>query len=234
LTYSRHTQKNKQQQIMRTKTLLLTAAVLAAGLGASVAQSVFSVNAVGYVNISVPVAGYLMIVNPLNGTNNQLNTILKPPADTQLFRFVNGGYLDPYTYDSGAGWLDGMGSPTTATLNPGEGVFLYVPVVTNLTFVGDVPQGNLTNTLPVGYSIRGSQVPQSATLPALGFPDAADDQVFFWNKVSQGFGDPYTSLGGGSWLDGMGSPNAPTPAVGEAFFIYKTVTNNWTRSFSVN
>src|SRR5437763_15367210 len=60
---------------MRTKTLLLTAAVLAAGLGASVAQTVFSVNAVGYVNVTIK-PGYNLICNPLNGSNNVISTVM--------------------------------------------------------------------------------------------------------------------------------------------------------------
>ena len=63
---------------MRTKTILLTAAVLAAGLGASVAQSVFSVNAVGYVNVTIR-PGYNLIANPLNNGGNTVSEVL-PPA----------------------------------------------------------------------------------------------------------------------------------------------------------
>ena len=65
---------------MRTKTLLLSAAVLAAGLAASTAQSVFSVNAVGYVNKTLA-PGYNLIANPLNGTNNLLSTIIPTAPD---------------------------------------------------------------------------------------------------------------------------------------------------------
>src|SRR5688572_12147371 len=73
---------------MRTKTLLIAAALGGASIASSMAQ-VYSANAVGYVNLSLG-AGYTIIANPLNGTNNNLNTILPLPdsADgTQIYRF---------------------------------------------------------------------------------------------------------------------------------------------------
>src|SRR5688500_4600203 len=56
---------------MRTKTLLLTAALSAAGIATSMAQ-VYSVNAVGYVNTQL-VPGFSLVSNPLNNTTG--NTI---------------------------------------------------------------------------------------------------------------------------------------------------------------
>ena len=50
---------------MRTKTLLLTAALSAAGIATSMAQ-VYSANAVGYVNKLIP-TGFSMIANPVFG-----------------------------------------------------------------------------------------------------------------------------------------------------------------------
>lgn len=220
---------------MRTKTLLLTASIMAAGLGASMAQ-VYSVNAVGYVNYAISRSGFACIANPLNGTNNLANTVLKAPADALLYRFVNGHYTEPDSYD-GSSWLDPFGNPSTTVLNPGEGFFLYVPAAATITFVGEVPQGaNLTNPIPAGFSIRASVVPQSAPLNganSLNFPAAPDDTLYFWQIPSQNFAEPLT-YDGTSWLDGFGNPVSPTPAVAQAFFINKLAPATWTRSFSVN
>ncbi len=222
---------------MRTKTLLLTAAVFAAGLGASMAQ-VYSVNAVGYVNFPINKVGggFAIIANPLNGTNNQLNTILRTvPPDSLLFRFQNGGFVDAESWD-GSGWLDGQGNPSTTVLAPGEGAFIYVPAATTITWVGDVPQGNLVNPIPNGYSIRASQVPQSAPLNGpngLNFPAAPDDLLFFWDIAAQGYKDAI-SWDGTQWLDGFGNPTNPTPAVGEGFFVLKQGAASWNRTFTVN
>ncbi|HWN94592.1 MAG TPA: hypothetical protein VNT99_06150, partial [Methylomirabilota bacterium] len=105
---------------MRTKTLLLSAAVLAAGLAASTAQSVYSVNAVGYVNIVVT-NGYNLITNPLNGTNNNINTIIPvAPQDSIVLRWSNQNQnfasADTY-FDLGDpalnGWYDGAFNKST-------------------------------------------------------------------------------------------------------------------------
>src|SRR5687768_8351279 len=65
---------NKKLFIMRTKTLLLTAALAAAGLTSSMAQ-VFSVNAVGFVNVTVPASSFALLANPLNQPTNDLASV---------------------------------------------------------------------------------------------------------------------------------------------------------------
>ena len=59
---------------MRTKTLILAAALTAAGLASSLAQSnVYSLNVVGYVNKTLTGGSLFSVVNnPLNTTNNTL------------------------------------------------------------------------------------------------------------------------------------------------------------------
>src|SRR2546423_31817 len=82
---------------MRTKTLLLTAVLGAAGIATSLAQSVYSINAVGYVNLTVPI-GYSMIANPLNAPTNTLsNLIASPPNGAQFLRW-NGSGFDVATF----------------------------------------------------------------------------------------------------------------------------------------
>ena len=58
---------------MRTKTLLLTAIVGALGFTAAQAQ-VYSVNAVGYVNKSIP-SGFSIVANPLNNGDNKVSDV---------------------------------------------------------------------------------------------------------------------------------------------------------------
>lgn len=214
---------------MRTKTFLLSAAVLAAGLSASVAQSVFSVNAVGYVNI--PVSGaYTLIANPLNGTNNLMSTVIPAPPDgTVILKWnpASQSFSAPFTYVDGLGWLpDG-------TINPGEGFFINTGgSATTLTFVGEVPQGaNLANPLSANYTLISSIVPQSISLadPSASFPAQDGDVVLVWNVATQRFDAPFTYVDGLGWL-----PSNPTPAVGQGFFFNTTTARTWTRTFSVN
>jgi hypothetical protein len=69
---------------MRTKTLLLTAALSAAGIATSMAQNVYSVNMVGYINKTMP-KGLSMIANQLNASpNNKVTTLFGTPALVDL------------------------------------------------------------------------------------------------------------------------------------------------------
>ena len=74
---------------MRTKTLLLAAALTAAGIASIQAQSnVYSVNVVGYVNVVAPVGQFKMIANPLNATNNTIGGIgpVLPAGLAQIYK----------------------------------------------------------------------------------------------------------------------------------------------------
>lgn len=211
---------------MRTKALLLTAAVVAAGCTAATAQSVYSVNAVGYVNLNLG-AQFSLIANPLNGTNNLLSTILPVvPDGSQLLKWnaLNQQFADANVYIDGLGWLP------DDTLKPGEGVFINLPVPTTVTFVGEVPQGSLTNNLPSNFGLISSIVPQSIGIAAAGLPAADGDQVLFWDPTTQRFLDAVIYIDGPGWL-----PSEPTPAVGQGFFYFNSGTaRQWTRTFTVN
>ena len=87
---------------MRTKSILLGAALLAAGVATSMAQvsNVYSVNVVGYVNLNLT-NGLNLISNPLDAVGNggaASNTIANVfgvvPDGTQVYKFTNSGYRD--------------------------------------------------------------------------------------------------------------------------------------------
>lgn len=211
---------------MRTKTLLLTAAIGAAGVATSMAQ-VFSVNAVGYVNVTAK-PGFALIANPLKATDNKVSSLLgaNVPGGTTVYKYNStSGQYDINTFDFGA-WSD-----PNMTLEPGEGAFLSNPGPGDLTitFVGEVPQGQLSNPIPAGFSIRASQVPQSGALDTvLGFPVADGDTIYQFNQTSQNY--DLNTYDFGAWSAGQ----APTLAVGESVFVNKAAAANWTRTFSVN
>lgn len=220
--------------------------MLAAGLAASTAQSVYSVNAVGYVNVTVT-PGYNLIANPLNGTNNNINTIIPTaPDDTTAFKWDNAQqqFGGAATYAGGLGWLDSSFNPSTLTLAPGEGFFIRNVSGSpfTVTFVGEVPQGNLTNNIQPNYGFYASIVPQSAGLSTIGFPQVTDMQYTVWNPAAQQYGATYTYIGvqpgyPSGWADAGFNPVDPTPAVGEGFLIKNpssTTTYPWGRTFSVN
>jgi hypothetical protein len=230
---------------MRTKTLLLTAAVLAAGLSASVAQSVYSVNAVGYVNVTVK-PGYNLIANPLNGTNNQVGTVLPAgglPDDTELLSW-NSGLQDfnQAIFVAGGLWYDQLGNPATDVLNPGRGFFLKSAAGGDLTvtFVGEVPQGGLTNVIGSNFGFYSSIVPQSAGLSSMGFPGVVDMTYQTFNPLTQDYDQAFTYVGASvdypsGWADPNFNPADPTPAVAQGFLISNPgAPQSWGRTFSVN
>lgn len=216
---------------MRTKTLLLTAALSAVGVATSMAQ-VYSVNAVGYVNTTL-VPGFNLISNPLTAANNTIGNLFKDikVAGAQVFVF-NGTTFDIATYDD----LDEAYLPATVaskTVLPGEGVFFRNPGSANLTvtFVGEVAQGNLSNPLPAGLSIKSSQVPQAGTAKALGLPGNPGDQVFQWDTSTSPAGYFISTFDD---LDNDWVPALKSLKVGEAFFLKRGAAGAWTRTFSVN
>ena len=223
---------------MRTKTLLLTAALSAAGIATSMAQ-VYSVNAVGYVNTTL-VPGFNLVSNPLdNKTGNTIANLFGTgiaggPPDGLIVYYFN-ATTDSYVTALYDGLLQAW-SPAAAgnqAVVPGEGVFVFNPNAGNVTatFVGEVPQGSLANPLPQGFSIKASQVPQAGTITALGYGDDAvdGDIIYKWNSAT----DVYSS----HVYDGLltaWTPTEPIIAVGEAFFLFKAAAGTWDRDFNVN
>jgi hypothetical protein len=233
---------------MRTKTLLLAAALTAAGIASYAQSNVYSVNVVGYVNVTIPANKYAMVSTPLTftgaGGNNITNVVGGSiPDGTFLFPFSNGTYLDSEQYFDGFGWF-----PGAAVVGPGSGFFVKTPagVGATLTFVGEVVQGPATNALISGYSLVGSKVAQSVPLgdlttaesTTMHFPAADSDTLFFFDVASQSYKDAIQYFNGYGWFDsGVGGPGpvtGPSPAVAEAFFVYKPgPAASWTRSFTV-
>ncbi len=218
---------------MRTKTLLLAAVLGAAGVANSMAQ-VYSVNAVGYINLSLT-PGFNLIANQLNASpNNSLETLFGTSlgsGDT-VSKFNGTGFDSAIALGGGVFLYSGP----TFGLSPGDGVYIQVGAATTVTLVGDVPQGPaLTVSMPAGLSVVSSMVPQSATLGSLGFPVQSGDTISFYN--GSGF-DSYISLdsSGTVWLPPVNPalPAQPTPAVGQSFFVSKAAAATWTRSFNVN
>lgn len=204
---------------MRTKTLLLTAALGAAGMAATVAQdAVFSVNAVGYVNTTVA-DGFSIIANPLNNGDNTLDAVISGMSTgTTVFKF-DGTAFSSSSFVDGVGWLPNLSAA------PGEGFFIQSAGEQTITFVGEVPQGDLSNEVPAGLSIKASQVPQAADLASIGFPATTGDNVFFFRNGG---------YAGSSFVEGLGFIPEAIPAVGEGFFVQSANGGSWDRTFSVN
>jgi len=207
---------------MRTKSILLAAALTAAGVASSMAQSnVYSLNVVGYVNVTSGV-GFSMIANPLDAGTNTIGNLIGNPPDGTLFYSWTGSAFNVATFAFGA-WDN-----PNVSLAPGQGGFINTSSAFTNTFVGTVLQGNLTNHFGVGFTIASSQVPQSDTVDNLGLTAALGDGdlVYKWNFGNQAY-DVFT-LAFGSW-----SPSTPSINVGESVFLNSTAGGNWVRNFTV-
>ena len=216
---------------MRTKALLCAVA-LAASIASSLAQ-VYSLNVVGYYNITVP-NGYTLCANQLNTGSNQIGQVLPtPPDDALVLTFAGGAYNTDIA--SGGAWYDyNSAAPSTTTLPPGKGWFYNNPgAATTLTLVGEVPQGPaLPVGLPNGYGLVGTYTPQALELVAANQFPIVDDML----HLSFAAGAYTVSIAsGGAWFDyNSANPVTITPAVGQGYFINNPgASTTWTRSFTV-
>ncbi len=222
------------QNNMRTKTLLAAAAMLAAGLASSMAQSnVYSLNVVGYVNYTFKGGGlFTATASPLTTSSNSLFGIFGGPTtglpvgssvqvwDTTLQDFV------PYSKTPvGSGW----GVNAAVPIVPGKGVFVKINTAGDYTntYVGEVLQGSLTNKTVVNFNLIGNLVPDSGTATAVNLVPVAGAQVQKWSTGLQDFVvSSKTPIG---W-SGAGEPSF---APGDGFFLKNGTAYDWVRNFTV-
>jgi hypothetical protein len=211
---------------MKTTTLLLAAAVGSALATTGMAQ-VYSVNAVGYVNLEIN-PGFTMICNPLDageGMNTVGNVLADAPVGTSVYKYDAGTGAYAINNKLPPGWQN-----AAMSLAPGEGVFIQNKgaAAFTVTTVGEVMQGTLSNQVPLGFSILSSMVPQAGALDTvLGFPAQVGDVVYRFNNGTGQY-SIHTKIPVG-WNGG-----APEIGVGEAFFVKAAAAKTWTREFSVN
>ena len=173
---------------MKTKTLLIAAATLAAGIISTQAQSnVYSANIVGYINVSVPSNSFVLVGNQLNldNTNNinnlfsglvsdsggQNNTViwLFNPTTSQYnsYQYFTGPDADSNFFTSGsvAGFYDYGGTLQNIQLGVGQAAFLQnITTSSTVTFVGTVQTGTNVINIQPGYNLISVPVPLSGDL----------------------------------------------------------------------
>lgn len=222
---------------MRTKALICAAALAAGALTTWAQSNVYSLNVVGYVNVQIP-AGYSLIANPLDAGNNTIsnlfNNLTDPGFPGSVVYAWNGAFFAANQLDQfGGGWAD-----PTAAFPPGLGFFvnnIAGYAVTN-TFVGNVMQGHLVNTLPQGYKVVSSMVPQGGFVQDLGLSATPGDVIYMWN--GQFFVAIQLDQFGGGWPAtppfNVDNTKGPFVDVGQSFF-YQSIdgTATWVRDFTV-
>jgi len=226
---------------------------MAAGVGATMAQSnVYSLNVVGYVNVTVK-PGFQIVVNPLDdGAGNYLTNVIANstldvlPDGSVLYPWAGSGYGGLQGFFNGFGWFDSvLSSYSTNQIPPGKAFFLNLPPGTNanITFVGTVQQGSTTNALGAGFTLTGSTEPVSVPVgintdglnqATMQLPVEDSDTLYLFSNPGGYTLSSY--FAGYGWFDpanGSLSTNGYAPAVAQGFFINKAHAASWVQSFTV-
>jgi len=235
---------------MRTKTLLLSAAALVAGLATSQAQ-VYSQNVVGYATLTLnpsTAGGYQIIAPTLDvdgtGTNGTIQSVLGTNCANQTSVFAwNGVGFDTLTYTTrhGGSWLNAaLNAQPTYPLNVGEGFWIIDTADSSITVSGNVLQGALTNAFVPAtagtYSLISDQVPIAGGITTvLGYQPANQDSIFIWDTSISGFDTyTYTSRHGGQWLNSALNVQEPQITVGQGFWLIPGQSGEtWGQVFNV-
>jgi hypothetical protein len=237
---------------MRTK-LLAAAAILAAGFATVQAQNVYSLNVVGYVNLTLK-PGYNLITPQLKDASGStaINTILTNAPTLEDFSTFFGWNAGAQTFteaavwvgpnSGGPAWFDaGFNGPVADTAPRGQSYFLFNAGATDttLTLVGEVPQGTDNLSVPANYAFLGDSVPTSQEIKTNGFPIADFASIFTFNPVTQSYTEALVGVsaqsGGPAWYDaGFNGEVIFAPAVGQGFVHFNPgATAPWSRTFTV-
>jgi len=172
---------------MRTKTLIGLAA-LAAGAITVMAQPVYSLNVVGYVNYSFTKGNYTLVSNPLDAPTNDLASIIPSAPNGTSVQLWNVASQDidpvaPQYFTSTGKWS------TNITIAPGQGFFVVAAKAFTNTFVGNVRQGPVTNYLAAkgNYQAIGSTVPLGGGITNVldQYVPRNGDSIQIWNVSMQ-------------------------------------------------
>jgi hypothetical protein len=239
---------------MRTKTILLSALLGTLGSIAVMAQStnVYSLNAVGYVNVTVlpgfNIVSCPLIASPNNMIGNVLNNSANQYKKVQVYQWIaaTGTFTNDEASTSLAdanGFTNGWEYGGFITLNPGQAMWVQNPNLTNLTFtfVGTVPSGSLTNPIVTGFNMISSILPTSGDLVTNSLTDFSGangatkrDQIYVWDPTIQNY-DTYSYAVATGWTSNSIAQDPLIPNVGEGFW-YQTGNAgiSWVENFSVN
>jgi hypothetical protein len=219
---------------MRTKTLIIAAAALAAGILASSAQT-YSQNIVGYVNQTIP-SGLQLIANPLNNDTNGANEILAALPDGSLIYVYNAGTFTVDVVYSGIYYdASSFAVVPAPVLAPGTGFFLnnggasFVNTYTGSVAVNVSATG--TNQLASGFNLSGSLLPIAGGFTtALNFNPPDGTLLYIYNAGNWNTAVIYS----GTYYDPSTFAPLPEPqaTVGQGVFINTGSSTAWTQTMT--
>lgn len=234
---------------MRTKTLLIAVAALAAAVTSSHAQTVYSQNVVGYVNIGLNPGGYELASPALDadgtGTNGTISTVIGTNVvkGTTVLVFNGSGYdsleFAPITKGGANVWEENGVATPSYPLNVGEGFWISDPTDTNLTEVGTVMSGTVTNAYfppAATYGLLASPIPYGGDITTnLNYVANKGDTILTYN------GTGYTSFqyapitkGGANVWEVNGVAQDPQISPGQGFWLLPAAANTWVETYTNN
>jgi len=180
----------------------------------------YSLNVIGYASITLS-PGFSMVGNPLFGGNDRLPELFeKMPDGTSVSKFDNVLHRLKENALKAGQWTN-----PRDRLGPGEGAIVLNPSLDYriLTFVGEAKLGGFAISVPAGFSIQTSSVPEPGALyPDLGFPMEDGDVIHQFDRDQQKYVlYPYVGKG---WAAGP-----PIMSVAESFWVAKKSPGNWLR-----
>jgi len=247
---------------MRTKVLICAAALAAVSAFTTMAQNVYSLNVVGYIQVPL-VEGFNLVANQLDfdgtGLDNTPANIFSSnlPVGSVIYGWAVGGGYNIANYKKNL--ITGLTSWTVQSgvmpsLNPGQGFWLDIPTgglagtSSNFTSVGQVDQGTLVNTnlaagnASGGFGLVSSIAPLTGGITSvLGYSPSPGDTVYQWN-TTPGVGYTINNYkknlitGTTAWTlqsGPTGSPAEPTLSLGEGFWLNSGATSAWSFAFTV-
>jgi len=238
---------------MRTKTLALSTMLGMLGTASLVAQTnVYSINAVGYINLTLS-PGFNMIACQLQTGSNTVGGLFNDASGIydgcQVYKYnpATTNYAVDLGDSQGSSYANGWDGNGVITMNPGEAIWFKNAASSNLvvTFVGTVPQGTNNVTIHNGFNMISSPVPFSGDIVTnMGltnyYPTADGTEVYVFNNPAPGHptGAYTVSLvdlaGGSSGYHSQWDGPDPTANVGQGFWWKSTAPITWSQVFSIN
>jgi hypothetical protein len=246
---------------MRTKTLLLSALLGALGSVSIHAQTtnVYSLNAVGYINVVLQPGFNIVSVPLLTSPDNTIATVFNNMTgaftgnDVYFYVPSTGLYSSDAAVTVGSGrgqTTNGWANLGTNVASPGVGFWFEnkTGVTITNTFVGTVPTGPITNVLGAGFNLVGSAVPTSGDIVSNTISMFTNynigDNIYTYNPLnppSTAYTEysivPSSGRGSGSGYNNNWTPgDAVVPNVGEGFWYENKAgtTVNWVENYSVS
>jgi hypothetical protein len=221
---------------MKTKTLLMAAATLAAGVIGSQA-AVYSQNIVGYVNTALPASQYTVLSTPLTEATNTADYVFpNAQGGDEILIFTNGQFTT-YTYGFDINTFVNDWQPFAPALPAGQAFYYYTGggLAETNTFTGTVALTNSVSFPDSQYVLSGSVAPiaggvtnANINIPASG----SGESLLIWN------GSTYVTYVYGFDINTFQvdwQPSTPNLNVAQGFFYYNNsgATEIWNQSVTV-